>query len=93
MPDNYPTFRVHASAPTFSDPGVDHADFRGDAFIGAAQGDHHTTVVELNVSALDDAELALLERIAMKLNSEGVHQVGGQYVGLRAGLWDKIAPV
>ena len=43
---NPPTIRLHAGI--FANLGVENCDFRGPAFIGKEQGDHHSTVLELD---------------------------------------------
>lgn len=95
------TIRLHAYRGT--NDGSASCDFRGANFIGHAQGDEHKTLLEKDV---DDASplVADVLQIGPQVNKilaglyEGIEAgqieaaLGGAYIGLRIGVWDKIAP-
>lgn len=96
------TIRIHSFTSTAAVPndGTEDCDFRGEKFIGAAEGDHHHTLFEKDV---DESDPLVAETLAVgptfnrwlgKLEAgivAGIH-LGGEVPRLRAGVWDKIAP-
>lgn len=93
------TIRLHSFEG--ENDGSVSCDFRGPNYIGAAQGDHHQTIKELDV---DDSDPLVAETLTLgpgvnallsKLGSPiaGVASaVLGEKVGLRVGVWDKVPP-
>lgn len=94
-------FKIHAYRG--DNAGTASCDFRGDNFIGAGEGDHHRTAIEID-PASDDLIAKTLD-IGPKMNAlfdeikEVEPDVFGQIatvlglegegpVGLRAGIWD-----
>lgn len=68
-------------------------DFRGENFIGTAEGDHHQTLFEIDNP--DTEEVATVLEFGPKINailskgtmSDAVAGLIGQKVGVRIGVW------
>lgn len=97
------TIRLHSYTTTPGFPvkdGTDHCDFRGTGFVGAAQGDNHHTLVELDLEDTDPRVDQVLtfgpaaNKALRLLEGKVVSGIHGkdQIPGLRIGVWDKIAP-
>lgn len=67
---NLSCLKFHYSKPTFSDPGWENPDYRGEREIGSSDGDHHGTAFEIDpidVSGADEALAQFLEDIDVEL--------------------------
>jgi len=84
------------------DDGSESCDFRGEGFIGSANGDWHRTVLELDPATEETVSLvletgpsvnALLATLApselFRPILESLDAKGGTKMGLRLGVWDE----
>lgn len=92
------TIRIHSFVDDNpAENGTSSCDFRGAAFVGDNEGDHHKTLFELDVEDTDplvaEALLigpqinGLLQRLQLPAQAQA--QVGN--VRLRIGVWSKVA--
>lgn len=91
--------KLHAY--TGPNDGADSCDFRGDKFVGSAQGDEHATLFEVDPATDEQVELALSEgpNLNKLLSAIGLGAampilhltsgLGGGRAGLRIGVWDE----
>jgi hypothetical protein len=85
-------------------PGTESCDFRGENFVGAEQGDHHRTILEIDPATEGMVALALEQGVAMNAVFEmfksqqpdfagnvatALGLEGDGLVGLRFGVWDE----